>query len=134
VGRRLLSFGLSIAIQVGALTAPFVHAHLGDQHEDHHRAGRVHTHLDGHAQEARPASGLPAMHAEGEDGQVLRVPLFVAAQNDASLLTALVETIFAVSSVPVSSMRTPPEVVRSHGPPPVDRTAPRAPPAPARLI
>ena len=134
MGRRLLSFGLCIALQVGALSAPFVHAHLGDEHEDHHRTGRVHTHLEGHGHEARPASELPAIHAEEEDGQVLRVPLFVAAQNDASFLPALAETTFAVSSVPVSSLRTPPEVVRSHGPPSLDRSAPRAPPAPARLI
>jgi len=60
VVRRLLAVCLSVAVPIGALCAPLVHAHLDDHHGGHHQANRVHAHLGGH--------DLDDHHASSEQG------------------------------------------------------------------
>ena len=134
MGRRLLAISLTIALQAGALTAPLVHAHLDDHHDDHHAAGPVHAHLDGHALEHQALSGMPAIHAEESPWSVVHIPLFVAEHADVWLEPALPQAPFLFVDAGESLMRQPPDVVRSHGPPSVRPSSSRAPPVSSVLI
>ena len=129
MGRRLLAFGLTVAIQAAALSAPLVHAHLDDQHADHHGANRIHAHLGGHgaAHHAEQHSG-PAMHAEEVPERAVTMPLFVAAQAEAPMEPAIAATSFDPPASPVSIVGRSFDDVRSHGPPVCPSIAPRAPP------
>ena len=136
MGRRLLVFGLCLAIQTVAVSAPLVHAHLDDHHDDHHASGRIHAHFESHGHggdHARPLSG-PAIHEEEDGERVISVPLFVAAHNDVSIEFAIAQAPFTVTPDVASVMRRPPQEVRSHGPPPSPASSPRAPPAFSVLI
>lgn len=134
MGRRLLALGLAVALQAGALTAPLVHAHLDDHHTDHHAAGRVHAHLDGHELPHEAPPDRLAIHAEESPWSVVRIPLFVAEHADVWLEPGLPQAPFLFADAAESLMRQPPDVVRSHGPPVVRPSAPRAPPVSPVLI
>ena len=124
--RKLVALALAVAVQGAVLTAPLVHAHPDDHATDHHAAGAVHTHWDGH-RHTSPSSDVPAFDTEDADRAVY--------------LNALVATAPAVTSapvVPLSAFVLPRpaeraahrrvEVVRSHDPPGVGSLPSRAPP------
>lgn len=134
MGRRLLAFGLSVAIQAAALSAPLVHAHLDDRQDNHHGASRIHVHLDGHGPHHHDAADGPAVQREESGGRVVGVPLFVAAQPEPATEPALAPAPFELPMATASLMRRPPDEVRSHGPPASPSLAPRAPPAFSVLI
>ena len=134
MGRRLVALGLTFALQAAALFAPLVHAHVGGGHHDHHGAGRIHAHADGHGSHRHPAAGAAIHGEEVPAGLVIRLPLFVAVQGDASVVPVVAEAVFQLPEAAESLMRQRPQVVRSHGPPPTDRTGSRAPPALTVLI
>ena len=46
--RRMLALGLALAVQGGAVCAPFLHAHVDADHDDHHSTS-VHAHFSSHA-------------------------------------------------------------------------------------
>ena len=134
MGRRLLAFGLSVAIQAAALSAPLIHAHLDDHDDDHHGAGRIHAHLDGHRPHDHDDADAPALQGEESPERVVGVPLFVAAQPETPIEPALAPAPFELPSVATSLMRRRPGEVRSHGPPAPSSLAARAPPAFSVLI
>jgi hypothetical protein len=146
--RRLVAAGLCAALQVGAFTAPLVHAHLDDHHDDHHDAAAVHAHFAGHARGPATAghhvhayvyvaSGFsrtndqPALGAHDDAEEITRLQIFIAETPVPSVTPALPPARFAPAPEPVSVMRRRPDVVRSHGPPRSGPTSPRAPPAPS---
>lgn len=145
VMRRLVAAGLCAALQVGAFTAPLVHAHLDDHHDDHHDAAAVHAHFDGHAPGPATAghhvpryvaSGFsrnnqPAVRAHDDAEEITRLQIFIAETPVPSVTPALPPARFAPAPEPGSVMRRGPDVVRSHGPPRSGVTTPRAPPTPS---
>ena len=145
VMRRLTVAGLCVALQVGALCAPLVHAHLDDHHGGHHEAPAVHAHVGGHPQgpaeaghhvHGYVASGLsrtrdqPAIESQGGSEQTTRLQVFVAVASGVFAVPALPPTRFTLPPAFESVMRRLPDVVRSHGPPDLGPAASRAPPAP----
>jgi hypothetical protein len=134
VGRRLLALGLAVALQTGALTAPLVHAHLGDDHDDHHASGAIHAHIHGHGV-ARPGhDDHPALHSEEGPERIVPLKLFLATHVGSGPEPVLAPVQFLVAPPAGSLMRRPPQVVRSHGPPPIAPSTPRAPPLSPVLI
>ncbi len=133
--RTLVVIGLSAALQAGALSAPLLHAHLDGHDDDHHGAARVHAHAAAHGSAHRHAPPGAAAIEESEDaGTVARFQLFVAVHPGAPDTPALPRAEFPVAAGAASVLPRPPEQVRVHGPPPVDRSTPRAPPARPVLI
>lgn len=131
--RGLIAAVLCVALQAGALCAPLVHAHLDDHHRHHHGAQRVHVHFSGHERHEAPA-GTNAVRADDDPEQITSLQTFVAVAAVAFTEPALPPAPFVVPPAVESTMRQPPEEVRSHGPPTAGLPAPRAPPAPAVLI
>jgi len=128
VGRRLLAIGLAVALQVGALTAPLVHAHVGHYEDGHVGATRIHSHAGGHAHRHEAPSNAAAVNGDEDDDRVMSVPVFVAASARAYLQPALPQARFSIADVGESLVRRQLDVVRSHGPPDRRPSAPRAPP------
>ncbi|MBI4888794.1 MAG: hypothetical protein HY824_16975 [Acidobacteria bacterium] len=125
--RRLIALGLTAAIQVGALYAPLVHAHLDD---DHHGSHRVHAHASGHVTvHHHDAPGTTAVTPAEDADHVTQLQVFVAVHSDVFADPALPPARFSPPAVLDSLMRRPPEVVRSHGPPDGGPSGSRAPPA-----
>lgn len=152
VPRRFLAVSLALAVPIGALCAPLVHAHPDDHHGGHHAASRVHAHLGGHnldnherdhhdgdldhhgddldhhGDDHDGPSNSAAVEPEGEPEQVSRVSFFVAVQVD-DLIPAGLQPLGFTLPVPLESvMRQPPAVSHAHDPPVVARSSPRAPP------
>lgn len=133
--RRLLAALLALAVPVGAVCAPLMHAHRDDHHDSHHRAPTVHAHFSGHqdGHHAQPhhhvAPGVPQIEAESDPEQVTRVQFFVADQPHVLAPVALQPVGFTVSPSLDSVMGRPPLVSHGHDPPLVSRSSPRAPPA-----
>jgi hypothetical protein len=135
VGRRLLAFGLSVALQAGALSAPLVHAHLGNEHDDHHASGRIHAHIEGHPAAANHRDDdRPAVHSEESGERIVPLKLFVATHAGIGLEPTVAPRQFMVTPPASSLVRQPPQVVRSHGPPAIISSTPRAPPFSPVLI
>lgn len=128
MGRRLLAIGLAFALQVGALTAPLVHAHVGHNEDGHVGATRIHSHAGGHAHQHEASSDAAVVHGDEDQDRVVNVPAFVAASAHAYLQPALPQAPFSIAEVGESLVRQQPDVVRSHGPPDSRPSAPRAPP------
>jgi len=140
VRRRLLAVSLAIAVPVGALCAPLVHAHPDDHHDGHHGASRVHSHLAAHGIDHTGPTAhdidhhhvrLGAFEIEAGAGTelVTRVQFFVADQPNDLIPIGLLPLGFALPAPLESVMRRPPVVSHSHDPP-LARSGPsRAPPA-----
>jgi hypothetical protein len=150
---RVVVAGLCVALPVGALYAPLVHAHL----DGHHEARAVHAHIGGHAhgpagpvearRHARKSGPAEAGHDEheyvafgfsradepavgdaGDSEPATRLQIFVAVQTATLITPALPPSPFTLAPDPVSVMRLAPDEVRSHGPPASGPSTPRAPP------
>lgn len=140
VRRRLVAISLSLAVPIGALCAPLVHAHPDDHHDGHHGASRVHSHLAAHGidhlgrtrhdidhHHIRP--GALEIESEADPELVTRVQFFVADQPDELIAVGLQPLGFTLPSPLESVMRRPPAVSHGHDPP-LARSGPsRAPPA-----
>lgn len=118
---------LCVALQAGALCAPLVHAHLDGHHGDHHGARRIHAHFGAHERDEVRA-GTATVRAEEGPEQITSLQTFVAVATWVFTGPALPPAPFVVRRVVESTMRQPPQVVRSHGPPPAGPATPRAPP------
>ena len=128
--RGVIAAGLCVAIQVAALCAPLVHAHLDDHDGDHHGAARVHAHVSGHhVGRYEAADPTPAVHPGDDPEEATRLQVFVAVQAAAFADPAPPPARFVLSPALESNVRRPPEVVRSHGPPERSPADSRAPPA-----
>lgn len=133
--RGLIAGGLSVAIQAGALCAPLVHAHLDEHHADHHLPYGVHAHVNGHGGEDHRASAeTSAVHSEDDPEQITEFQIFVAVDAAAAAELPLPPVRFALLPPLESTLRRPPDVVRSHSPPDRSLADSRAPPAWSVLI
>ncbi|MBI2186579.1 MAG: hypothetical protein HYU37_05570 [Acidobacteria bacterium] len=144
---QLAAVVLCLALPVGALYAPLVHAHFDGHHQDHHQPGAVHAHFGGHAAAHHPSHsrerggsaverGVPGARTvragvTDEPEQTTRLQIFVAVEAGAFTPPSLPPARFTLAPVPASIMRQPPHEVRSHGPPAARLLSPRAPPLPA---
>lgn len=128
--RTLTAVGLSVAIPLGALCAPLVHAHLDDHHDGHHAANRVHAHPGGHKVDHPFSSerGL-AIGADADPEHIIRLQVFVAVHAAAPSSAALSQARYSLPAPLESVMPRPPAVVHSHDPPGASSAGPRAPPA-----
>lgn len=131
VVRRLLAVGLSVAVPMGALCAPLVHAHLDDHHGGHHDANRVHAHLGGHDVDHHVVSAGRelAIEPDADREDVTGVQVFLAVHAAAPASPALPQARYSLPARLESVMRRPPAVAHSHDPPGASSAGPRAPPA-----
>ena len=127
---RLLAVCLCVAVPIGALCAPLVHAHVDDHHAGHHDANRVHAHLSGHDVDRHVSSGGDlAIGPDVDPEHITRLQIFVAIHAAAPLSVALAHARYTLPTPLESIMRRPPAVVHSHGPPGASFAGSRAPPA-----
>jgi hypothetical protein len=129
--RATIAVSLAAALQLAALGAPLLHAHLDDHdHDGHHGAARVHAHLGGHST-ARHATQHddPAVTEDEDSERATGLQLFVAVEPTPFSIPALPEARYAVPMPLESIMRKPPVVAHSHGPPGGRPAALRGPPA-----
>ena len=129
--RAIVAVSLAVALQLAALGAPLVHAHLDDHdHDGHHAAARVHAHLGGHGSIHRVTHHDDPAVSEGEDAErATGLQLFVAVEPAPFSIPALPQARYTLPSPLQSIMRRPPVVAHSHDPPGGGPAASRAPPA-----
>ena len=127
--RGVIAAGLCVAIQVAALCAPLVHAHLDDHDGDHHAAALVHAHVGGHHSRHHESAATPVVVSEDDPEDATRLQIFVAVQAAAFTDPVLPPARFTFPQTLESNVARPPEVVRSHGPPESRPRASRAPPS-----
>jgi hypothetical protein len=121
----------AVALQLGAIGAPLVHAHLDDHDHDHHRAVRVHAHLGGHAapHHVRGHHDRAAFDEDESAERATGLQLFVAVEPAPLSTPSLPPARYAPPAPLESIMRRPPTVAHSHDPPGVRLAVPRAPPS-----
>jgi hypothetical protein len=127
----MVALSSAVALQLAALGAPLLHAHLDDHdHQGHHGAARVHAHLGGHGHvHASTDRDHPAV-TEGEDAErATGLQLFVAVEPAPFLIPALPPSRYALPAPLESIMRRPPAVAHSNDPPSAASCPPRAPPS-----
>ena len=125
--RTLTAVGLSLAIPLGALSAPLVHAHPDEFDTDHHRAHEIHAHFTGHSPLPTVPDGARLDDHEAERAISLQVFVAVAQASFDGLAAAL----------PSLQLGTPAEapahhslrIVHGHDPPCISSLGSRAPPA-----
>ena len=125
--RTLTAVGLSVAIPLGALSAPLVHAHPDQHDSDHHRAHEIHAHVSGHA--SLPTFPDGARLDDHEAERAVSLQLFVAvAQTSFDVPPAAITTwklgTPAETPAPYSLL-----IVHGHDPPFIGSLGSRAPPA-----
>lgn len=130
--RGVIVAALCVALQVGALWGALFHAHLDDHHPDHHDGPRIHAHFSGHI-EHHHAPATPSLVTVDTE-RVTTFDVFVAVHAATVTAPALPPGRFALPIILESVMRQPPDVVRSHGPPPASPAGSRAPPSLSVLI
>jgi hypothetical protein len=131
VFRALVAVSSAVALQVGALGAPLLHAHLDDHHHDHHGAVRVHAHLGGHAtaHHVRDHDDHPAFDEDESAERATGLQLFVAVEPSLFSSPSLPPARYALPAPLQSIMRLPPAVAHGHDPPFARSLSSRAPPA-----
>jgi hypothetical protein len=128
--RRVLAFGLALAVQGGAVCAPFLHAHLDADHDDHHSTV-VHAHVSSHAPMQVQHPGLPegGVSVEGADRDAaIYLQIFVAVEATPFHPPALPRGVFAAAPIVERAPRTFVIVTRGHDPPLLDALDSRPPP------
>ena len=133
--RRLTAVGLSVAIPLGALSAPLVHAHLDELDTDHHRAHEIHAHVTGHSSlpTALPTT-LPTTtagpHLDDHDAErAVSLQLFVAVAQTSFDVPAAVVASSQLGTPAEAPARHSLRIVHGHDPPFVGSLTSRAPPA-----
>ena len=125
--RRLVAAALVIAVQVGAICAPLVHAHPADRASDHHDGREVHAHLTPHGPAVLPPNGAAIDHED--DDRAVFLQSFVAVAITALDTPAAPCAGFALVSPAESAPHESLHVAHGHDPP-YSRSRPsRAPPA-----
>jgi hypothetical protein len=123
--RRGLAFGLALAVQGGAVCAPFLHAHVDADHDDHH-ATAVHAHFSSHAPAHVRHEGVSIEDADRDRAIYLQV--FVAVEASPFQSPALPRAIFTLIPVVERAPRTFVIVTHGHDPPLVAALDSRPPP------
>jgi hypothetical protein len=125
VTRRLVALALTLAVPVGALCAPFLHAHV-EEDAEHHEAASIHAHFSGHAPAREAHDGVTIDHPDHDRPIYLQV--FVAMQAGPFEIPAVAQAPFDIPTPPERTARPPVEVTHGHDPPGTPSTGPRAPP------
>ena len=123
--RRLLAFGLALAVQGGAVCAPFLHAHIDADHDDHH-ATSVHAHFSSHGPAHVPHQGVSVEETDRDHAIYLQV--FVAVETSVFQPPALPRAVFAPVPLIERAPRTFVIVTHGHDPPLVHALDSRPPP------
>ncbi|MDA1183493.1 MAG: hypothetical protein O2930_02465 [Acidobacteria bacterium] len=129
--RALTAVTLSLAIPLGALSAPLLHAHSPLVGTDHHDAPEIHAHWGGHTHGHGPRDGVVPGGVELDDREsegAVSLQLFVAvAQASFDVPPAVVASVDV--EVPAeAAAHDPLRVVHGHDPPSLSSTGSRAPP------
>ena len=130
--RAFTAAALSVAIPLGALCAPLVHAHVADGDGDHHGATRIHAHVTGHS----PLPVVPgAARIDDHDGdRAVYLQLFVAVAQASLDVPAAVVPSWDLATPAESPARRSLHVVHGHDPPFLTSVPSRAPPVFSVLI
>jgi hypothetical protein len=123
--RRILALGLALAVQGGAVCAPFLHAHVDADHDDHH-ATSVHAHFSSHAPAHVQHEGVSIEESDRDHAIYLQV--FLAVQASVFQAPALPRAVFAPVPVTARAPRTFVVVSHGHDPPLVHALDSRPPP------
>ena len=125
--RGVIAAGLCVAIQVAAVCAPLVHAHLGGHESaDHHATQTVHAHLSGHSS-SHHSQGRSLDDSDAE--RTVFLQLFVAVSAPSFHLPPALVSSFDLTAPAAVAPRDLLQVVHGHDPP-FDRSRPsRAPPS-----
>ena len=123
--RRLLAFGLALAVQGGAVCAPFLHAHIDADHDDH-QSTSVHSHFSSHAPAHVEHEGVSVEETDRDHAIYLQV--FVAVEGSVFQAPALPRAVFAPVPVIEHAPRTFVLVTHGHDPPLLDALHSRPPP------
>jgi hypothetical protein len=126
VFRTLTAVALSVAIPLGALCAPLVHAHVDGHDADHHRAHEIHAHFSDHSTHST-ASG--SRMQEDETGRAVYLQLFVAVAHASFHIPAAVAPSWDFVAPGERPARHSLHVVHGHDPPFLTSLPSRAPPA-----
>ena len=129
--RTVTAVGLSLAIPLGALTAPLVHAHPGELSTNHHHAHEIHAHFGGHSSLQTSHDGVVPDGGRLEDRDSERsvsLQLFVAVAQTSFDVPAAVVTSCYLGSLAEAAAHDPLRVVHGHDPPYIASTESRAPP------
>ncbi len=129
--RTLTAVWLSVAIPLGALSAPLVHAHLDELDTDHHRAHEIHAHVTGHA--SLPTT-LPTTTAgprldDHDAERAVSLQLFVAVAQASFDVPAAVVASSQLATPAEAPARHSLRIVHGHDPPFISSLGSRAPPA-----
>ena len=126
VSRRSIVWLLTIAVPVGALYGPFLHAHVEDD-GDHHRETAVHAHLSGHNHSSHERhDSIAVQESEHERAVYLQAAVAVA--------TALFDVpvapppSFGLGALQERPAHPAVEVTHGHDPPLLDALQTRPPP------
>jgi hypothetical protein len=125
VFRRILAFGLALAVQGGAVCALFLHAHVEADH-DHHQSTSVHAHVSSHAVTHIQHEGLSVEDADRDHAIYLQV--FVGVEASVFTSPAIPRAVFAPLPVIERAPRTFVLVSHGHDPPRVHALDSRPPP------
>ena len=123
--RRLVALGLALAVEGGAVCAPFLHAHVDADHDDHHSTS-VHAHFSSHAPAHVQHEGISIEDADRDHAIYLQV--FVAVEASPFQSPAVPRATFALTPVVARAPRTFVIVTHGHDPPLVAALDSRPPP------
>ena len=124
--RRVLALGLALAVQGGAVCAPFLHAHVDADHDDHHSTS-VHAHFSSHAPGHVQHDGVSVEDADRDHAIYLQV--FVAVEASVFQTPVLPRATFASIPVIERAPRLFVLVAHGHDPPLVHALDSRPPPS-----
>jgi hypothetical protein len=119
----MLAFGLALAVQGGAVCAPFLHAHVDADHDDHHSTS-VHAHFSSHA----PAQHEGVSVEDADRDHAIYLQVFVAVEASVFQSPAIPRVVFAPVPVIERAPRTFVLVTHGHDPPLVNALHSRPPP------
>jgi hypothetical protein len=123
--RRVLALGLALAVQGGAMCAPFLHAHVDADHDDHHSTS-VHAHVSSHAPTPVAHDGVSVEDADRDHAIYLQV--FVAVETSQFQTPALPRATFTLAPLITGAPRIFAIVTHGHDPPLVAALDSRPPP------
>ena len=121
--RRLTAATLAVLLQAGAMSAPFVHVHAGEDAAEH-GAQPLHTHLQEHHHSPDHAT---IDHAD--EGRPFAPQVFVAVATAPFDAPALAASVFALIAPPEMLLGRARHIAHGHDPPVRTLASSRAPPA-----
>jgi len=113
--RRALTLALAMAVQGGSLCAPFLHAHVDEDVDDHHHSTSVHAHVSGHAPSHARHDGVSV--DEPDHDRAIYLQVFVAVEAAPFAVPAVAPALFDLTTPPERPAHAAVEVTHGHDPP-----------------